>query len=86
MSKGAIPALPEGYADWLAQLKGCITQAQHRAARAVNAELMQLYHRLGVAKYQLLRELPDTSGRDLPSIAKIEAELAVELDTGSDVE
>lgn len=47
MSKGTIPALPEGYADWLTQLKGDITQARHRAALAVNAELVQLYHRLG---------------------------------------
>jgi len=47
MSKGAITALPEGYADWLTQLKGDITQARQRAALAVNAELVQLYHRLG---------------------------------------
>lgn len=47
MSKGAIPALPEGYADWLTQLKGDIVQARQRAALAVNAELVQLYHRLG---------------------------------------
>lgn len=47
MSKGTIPALPEGYADWLTQLKGDITQARQRAALAVNAELVQLYHRLG---------------------------------------
>lgn len=42
-----IPALPEGYADWLALLKGDIAQARQRAALAVNAELVQLYHRLG---------------------------------------
>ena len=47
MSKGTITALPEGYADWLTQLKGDITQARQRAALAVNAELVQLYHRLG---------------------------------------
>ena len=40
-------ALPEGYADWLAQLKGQITQARQRAALAVNAELVQLYGRIG---------------------------------------
>ena len=48
MSKGTIPALPEGYADWLTQLKGDITQARQRAALAVNAELVQLYHRIGI--------------------------------------
>ena len=47
MSKGTILVLPEGYADWLTQLKGDITQARQRAALAVNAELVQLYHRLG---------------------------------------
>jgi hypothetical protein len=33
-------ALPEGYADWLAQLKGQIAHARQRAALAVNAELV----------------------------------------------
>lgn len=47
MSPSRNPALPEGYADWLTQLKGDITQARQRAALAVNAELVQLYHRLG---------------------------------------
>jgi predicted nuclease of restriction endonuclease-like (RecB) superfamily len=40
-------ALPEGYADWLAQLKGQIAHARQRAALAVNAELVQLYGRIG---------------------------------------
>ena len=34
---------------------------------------------IGVAEYQLLRELPDNLGRNLPSIAEIEAELTGEL-------
>lgn len=38
---------------------------------------------IGIAQYQLLRDLPDTLGRNLPSIAEIEAELADELKTGS---
>ena len=40
-------ALPDGYADWLTQLKGQIAQARQRAALAVNAELVQLYGRIG---------------------------------------
>ena len=40
-------ALPEGYADWLAQLKGQIVQARQRASLSVNAELVQLYGRIG---------------------------------------
>lgn len=39
--------LPEGYADWLAQLKGQIVQAGQRASLSVNAELVQLYGRIG---------------------------------------
>lgn len=40
-------ALPEGYAAWLTQLKSDIAQALQRATLAVNAELVQLYRRLG---------------------------------------
>lgn len=47
MNKETIFGLPEGYADWLTQLKVDITQARQRAALAVNAELVQLYHRIG---------------------------------------
>lgn len=47
MSTSRILVLPEGYVDWLTQLKRDIAHARQRAALAVNAELMQLYHRLG---------------------------------------
>ena len=40
-------ALPDGYADWLNQLKQDIAKAQQRAALAVNAELVGLYARIG---------------------------------------
>jgi hypothetical protein len=48
VSKETISVLPEGYVDWLAQLKVDIAQARQRAALAVNAELVQLYHRIGM--------------------------------------
>jgi predicted nuclease of restriction endonuclease-like (RecB) superfamily len=38
---------PDGYADWLKQLKTEIANAQQRAALAVNAELVHLYARIG---------------------------------------
>ncbi|MBL8783549.1 MAG: DUF1016 family protein [Deltaproteobacteria bacterium] len=38
---------PEGYAEWLADLKARIVSAQQRAALAVNQELLHLYWRLG---------------------------------------
>jgi hypothetical protein len=34
---------------------------------------------IGVAEYQLLRDLPEPLGRDLPGIEQIEAEFAGEL-------
>ena len=43
----ASTAAPQGYADWLALLKGQIAQARQRASLAVNAELVQLYARIG---------------------------------------
>ena len=42
-----LTAAPQGYADWLALLKGQIAQARQRASLAVNAELAQLYARIG---------------------------------------
>jgi len=38
---------PEGYADWLAELKNRIHSAQQRATLAVNRELVLLYWRIG---------------------------------------
>ena len=38
---------PEGYADWLADLKGRIHSAQQRATLAVNRELVLLYWHIG---------------------------------------
>lgn len=38
---------PEGYADWLADLKSRIHVAQQRATLAVNVELIQLYWQIG---------------------------------------
>ena len=38
---------PEGYADWLAELKTRIHTAQQRAVLAVNRELVLLYWQIG---------------------------------------
>lgn len=45
-TSGAI-AIPDGYADWLADIKNRVVAARSRAALAVNAELIQLYHDIG---------------------------------------
>nr|WP_145549611.1 PDDEXK nuclease domain-containing protein [Variovorax boronicumulans] len=46
MPAGLTPT-PEGYAEWLADLKGRIHTAQQRAALAVNRELVLLYWQIG---------------------------------------
>ena len=38
---------PEGYADWLAELKSRIHSAQQQATLAVNRELVLLYWQIG---------------------------------------
>ncbi len=43
----SLTAPPEGYADWLADLKGRIHTAQQRATLAVNRELVLLYWQIG---------------------------------------
>ena len=40
---------PEGYSDWLGELKAQIHDAQQRAAQAINLELVVLYWRIGNA-------------------------------------
>ena len=46
-ARNTLLALPEGYADWLTQLKDQIAQTRQRAALAVYAELVQLYSCIG---------------------------------------
>ncbi|WP_217619154.1 YhcG family protein [Achromobacter sp. GbtcB20] len=43
----SLTSTPQGYADWLADLKGRIHTAQQRAALAVNLELVSLYWQIG---------------------------------------
>ncbi|MEX5591166.1 DUF1016 N-terminal domain-containing protein, partial [Pseudomonas urmiensis] len=42
-----LTAPPEGYSDWLTDLKGRIHNAQQRASIAVNRELVLLYWQIG---------------------------------------
>lgn len=42
-----MPATNNDYAIWLSDLKSRITGARSRAALAVNAQLIQLYHTIG---------------------------------------
>ena len=43
----SLSPIPDGYADWLADLKGRIHAAQQRATLAVNRELVLLYWQIG---------------------------------------
>lgn len=43
----SLSTAPQGYADWLTDLKGRIHAAQQRATLAVNHELVQLYWQIG---------------------------------------
>ncbi len=43
----SLTSTPQGYADWLTDLKGRIHTAQQRAALAVNRELVSLYWQIG---------------------------------------
>jgi predicted nuclease of restriction endonuclease-like (RecB) superfamily len=53
----ALMVVPAGYAEWLADVKARVHAAQQRAALAVNAEVMQLYWRLG-------RDILEQQGRE----------------------
>jgi len=46
----SLTPVPEGYADWLAELKSRIHTAQQRATLAVNQELVLLYWQIGLLK------------------------------------
>ncbi len=50
------PALPDGYADLLEQLKHTVAAARWQAQRVVNTELLRLYWRLGNAVLERQRE------------------------------
>jgi predicted nuclease of restriction endonuclease-like (RecB) superfamily len=50
------PALPDGYADLLEQLKRTVAAARWQAQRVVNTELLRLYWRLGNAVLERQRE------------------------------
>ena len=43
----AVPDLPDGYGDLLAQVKREVSAARVFAARVVNVELIELYWRIG---------------------------------------
>ena len=47
MTTKSVPAIPDGYAGWLAELKSRIAHARQRAVLAVNQEQIRLYWQIG---------------------------------------
>lgn len=66
-----LAARPEGYADWLADVKARVHAAQQRAALAVNKELLQLYWSIG--RDILDRQTAGTWGEGI--LARVSADL-----------
>ena len=82
-----VPA-PEGYANWLGELKNRIHSAQQRAALAVNRELVLLYWQIG--RDILQRQAEQGWGAKAVSythldVYKRQAEQGVLKDTGTQV-
>ena len=69
------PTVPDGYAEWLTQLKADIRQAQTRAVLAVNAEMIMLYWRIG--REIIGRQAAQGWGRGI--IPKLAADLRAEF-------
>lgn len=69
MSTSRTTAPPEGYSDWLIQVKNNIAHARQRAALAINAELVQLYHRLGI-EIQQRQEAHGWGGKVIERLAR----------------
>jgi hypothetical protein len=46
-SRATLEAAPDGYVDWIRDVKARVHEARQRAARAVNGELVGLYWRIG---------------------------------------
>lgn len=68
---GALAPRPEGYVEWLADVKARVHAAQQRAAQAVNQELLGLYWQLG-------REILERQGHEGYG-TKVVDRLAVDL-------
>lgn len=74
-SRATLEASPEGYADWIRDVKARVHEARQRAARAVNNELVGLYWRIG----RDIRARQETQGWGAKIVDRISADLKTEF-------
>lgn len=74
-SRATLEAAPEGYTDWIRDLKARVHEARQRAARAVNGELVGLYWRIG----RDIRARQEAAGWGAKIVDRISADLKTEF-------
>ena len=73
--RATLEAAPEGYAEWIRDLKVRVHEARQRAARAVNNELVGLYWRIG----REIRARQEAQGWGAKIVDRISADLRTEF-------
>ncbi len=73
--RATLEAAPEGYADWIRDVKARVHEARQRAARAVNGELVGLYWRIG----RDIRARQRTQGWGAKIVERISVDLKTEF-------
>jgi predicted nuclease of restriction endonuclease-like (RecB) superfamily len=74
-SRAILEAAPEGYAEWMREVKARVHEARQRAARAVNSELVGLYWRIG----RDIRAREEAHGWGARIVDRISADLKTEF-------
>jgi predicted nuclease of restriction endonuclease-like (RecB) superfamily len=72
---GGVEAMPEGYAEWVADLKTRVRATQFRAARSANAEVIRLYWSVG----RDIIEKQDTLGWGAKVVQRLSADMRREF-------
>jgi predicted nuclease of restriction endonuclease-like (RecB) superfamily len=74
-SRATLEAAPEGYVEWIREVKSRVHEARQRAARAVNNELVGLYWRIG----RDIHARQQTEGWGAKIVDRIAADLKTEF-------
>lgn len=74
-ARATLEAAPEGYAEWIRDLKARVREARQRAARAVNNGLVGLYWRIG----RDIRARQEAQGWGAKIVDHISADLKTEF-------
>lgn len=73
--RATLEAAPDGYAEWIREVKARVHAARQRAARAVNNELVGLYWQIG----REIRARQETQGWGAKIVDRISADLKTEF-------